>query len=129
MRNRQKQRDNVYKASNRCCIYCNKPLSKNTFTIEHYIIPKIAKICNVKANLRISCNECNHVRGKLQDFDYCSLIRAKTSINFTNTKIKLAKSLNELIWQQFYEEWEHLRSINYDVVGNLLKEPKCLHSF
>lgn len=51
-------RNLVWRDSNRRCAYCNKPLTKETFTLDH-VIPKSKGGSSDASNLVVSCIPCN----------------------------------------------------------------------
>jgi hypothetical protein len=60
----------VYKKSERVCVYCNKKLSKKTFTIDHVIPISLGGNLFHEPNIVICCKECNEEKGNLMLLEF-----------------------------------------------------------
>lgn len=68
------------------CCYCEKPLTRNTITVDH-IVPDSKRGTFNSTNLTVSCAECNNQRGNQSFFDFCK------NFNFSESKIIKYKNL------------------------------------
>ena len=74
----------ILKAYGCACIYCKKPLTLETMTIEH-VIPKSKGGGNTLDNLRPACSFCNSVHRNPNDVDHIG----RNSLDIAVLRIKM----------------------------------------
>lgn len=62
------------------CCYCEIPLTRENFTLDH-IVPSSKRGTFNATNLTVSCSSCNNKRGSESFFTFCK------NFNFTESKI------------------------------------------
>jgi 5-methylcytosine-specific restriction endonuclease McrA len=74
----------ILKAYGCACIYCKKPLTLETMTIEH-VVPRAKGGKNTIDNLRPACGFCNSVHRNPNDVDHIS----RNSLDIAVLRIKM----------------------------------------
>ena len=91
----------VIKRDGLLCIYCDKVLSLDNYTMEHIVPDSYGGTFN-STNLTVACAECNNKRGNKSFFKYCqkfNFSQEKTKkfrkLYFANLKIKVLNIAKE----------------------------------
>ena len=59
------RREKIYKRDGKKCYICQKKLSINEMTLDHFI-PRVSNGSNAISNLRCCCVACNKYKGKCE---------------------------------------------------------------
>lgn len=83
-RNKINRKNRIFKAYGCNCIYCKKPLTLETMTIEH-VVPRAKGGNNKLENLRPACSFCNSVHRNPNDVDHVK----RNSIDIALLRVKM----------------------------------------